>query len=120
MTPLKDHEVAHTVNVLAEIARDYAGTQQLRERIAQALVPILKGEGYPRSVLNAYMPPPKAAGADYTPRVIVLHPGPGMRPELWLTYIDEDGTYKPLGDTGPARFPDDWMAAYTAGCVLAR
>lgn len=41
---LKDHEVAATVNGLRDIALRFHGTQQLRERIARFIVPLLKGE----------------------------------------------------------------------------
>ena len=44
MAELKDHQIAQTVNALTIIAREYGQTQQLRERIAQAIVPILKGQ----------------------------------------------------------------------------
>jgi hypothetical protein len=53
----KDHQIAQTVNALATVAREYGDTQQLRERIAQIIVPLLKGEGFPRSIVNAYTPP---------------------------------------------------------------
>ena len=61
-TSLKDHQIAQTVNALATLARDYGQTQQLRERISQLIVPILKGEGFPRSVVNAYAMPQKQEG----------------------------------------------------------
>jgi hypothetical protein len=41
--PLKDHQVAALVNELRDIAVQYHGTQQLRERIAQVVVPALRG-----------------------------------------------------------------------------
>ena len=41
---VKDHEIAKIVSTLRDIAVEYASTQQLRERIAQYIVPILKGE----------------------------------------------------------------------------
>jgi len=41
---LKDHEVAAAVNGLRDIAFEFHGTQQLRERIARFIVPLLKGE----------------------------------------------------------------------------
>jgi hypothetical protein len=55
---LKDHQIAQTVNALTAIARDYGQTQQLRDRIANIIVPILKGQGLPRSIVNAYAAPP--------------------------------------------------------------
>jgi hypothetical protein len=55
---LKDHQITQTVNALTAIARDYGHAQQLRERIAQIIVPILKGQGFPRSIVSAYAPPP--------------------------------------------------------------
>jgi hypothetical protein len=39
---LKDHQIAALVNELRDIAVQYHGTQQLRERIAQVVVPILR------------------------------------------------------------------------------
>lgn len=44
---LKDHEVAQVVNELRRIALEYGGSQQLRERIATYIKPILRGEGRP-------------------------------------------------------------------------
>lgn len=41
---LKDHEVAAAVNGLRDIALKFHGTQQLRERIARFIVPLLKGQ----------------------------------------------------------------------------
>ena len=38
---MKDHEIAQTVNQLRDIAKEYGQTQQLRERIAAVIVPIL-------------------------------------------------------------------------------
>jgi hypothetical protein len=40
---MKDHEIAQTVNQLRDIAREYGQTQQLRERIAAVVVPLLSG-----------------------------------------------------------------------------
>lgn len=40
--PVKDHEIAHTVNALRDVALEYAHTAQLRERIAHIIVPLLK------------------------------------------------------------------------------
>lgn len=39
---MKDHEIAELVNTLRDIAIEFAGQQQLRERIAHAVVPALK------------------------------------------------------------------------------
>ena len=41
---LKDHEIAQLVNQLRDIAIEFHGAQQLRERIAGALVPALQGK----------------------------------------------------------------------------
>jgi len=43
---LKDHEIAKIVNELRDIAVQFHASQQLRERIAQVIVPVLKGEKY--------------------------------------------------------------------------
>lgn len=40
---LKDHEIAQLVNDLTKIARDYAHTQQLRERISMRVNAALRG-----------------------------------------------------------------------------
>lgn len=40
----KDHEVRELVNDLANAAREFHNTQQLRERIAHLVVPFIKGE----------------------------------------------------------------------------
>jgi hypothetical protein len=39
---VKDHEIAQLVNELTQTAREYHDTQQLRERLAQLVVPHLK------------------------------------------------------------------------------
>lgn len=39
----KDHEIRDIVNCLTVTAREYSDTQQLRDRIAQIIVPVLKG-----------------------------------------------------------------------------
>lgn len=44
---LKDHEIAQAVNEVRRIALEYGGTQQLRDRLAGYLGPILKGEKRP-------------------------------------------------------------------------
>ena len=36
---MKDHEIGELTNKLVAVAREYAGTQQLRERIAAVLHP---------------------------------------------------------------------------------
>jgi hypothetical protein len=41
---MKDHEIRELVNLITDIARDFRDTQQLRERIAHTLVPVLKKE----------------------------------------------------------------------------
>lgn len=41
---LKDHQIAALVNELRDIAVEFQGTQQLRERIAQVVVPALKAQ----------------------------------------------------------------------------
>lgn len=41
-TPLRDHEIRELVNQIRDIANLYAGTGQLRDQIAQVLVPVLK------------------------------------------------------------------------------
>lgn len=40
--PFKDHNIAEKVNELRDIAIDFCHTQQLRERIAHSIVPLLK------------------------------------------------------------------------------
>lgn len=39
---MKDHEIRGIVNELTEVAGNYANTQQLRDRIASVIVPVLK------------------------------------------------------------------------------
>lgn len=41
---LKDHQIAALVNELRDIAVEFHGTQQLRERIARAVIPALKAQ----------------------------------------------------------------------------
>lgn len=48
-TPLKGHEIAEIVNTLRGIAIDFHAAQQLRSRIADYLVPILKRATTPES-----------------------------------------------------------------------
>ena len=50
---MKDHEIRQVVNELTRIARDFGQTQQLRARISDYLVPILKGEAKVNTVLEA-------------------------------------------------------------------
>lgn len=38
---MRDHEKRELINAVTEAARTYAGTQQLRERIAAILLPVL-------------------------------------------------------------------------------
>lgn len=38
---MKDHEIRELVNALCAVAREYGQTQQLRERIAGLIVPVL-------------------------------------------------------------------------------
>lgn len=42
---MKDHEIALLINDVRDIAIDFSHTQQLRERLAYALVPHLKEVG---------------------------------------------------------------------------
>ena len=39
---MKDHEIASLVSAIVKAANDFAGTQQLRDRIAHLVVPALK------------------------------------------------------------------------------
>ena len=39
---LKGHEIAQVVNALREVALEYHGSEQLRERIAHIVVPLLQ------------------------------------------------------------------------------
>lgn len=39
---MKDHQIAEVVNQLRDIALQFHGAQQLRERIAHVIVPLLK------------------------------------------------------------------------------
>lgn len=41
--PIKDHLIAQAVSQLTEVARQYHATGQLRARIAEIVVPLLKG-----------------------------------------------------------------------------
>ena len=46
-TPLKEHEIREVVNTVTATARAYRETQQLRARVADVLVPILRQSGFP-------------------------------------------------------------------------
>ena len=48
-TPLKDHEIREVVNTVTATARAYRETQQLRARVADVLVPILRQAGHATS-----------------------------------------------------------------------
>lgn len=39
---MKDHEIAALINQVRDVAKEFGQTQQLRERLASILVPILK------------------------------------------------------------------------------
>lgn len=43
--PLKDGEIAKVVNDLRDVALQFHGAQQLRERIAHIVVPLFKSKG---------------------------------------------------------------------------
>ena len=47
--PVKDHVIAQTVNELRDIAVKFHGAQQLRERIAHVVVPLLQATPQPPS-----------------------------------------------------------------------
>lgn len=49
---MKDHEISQVVNQLTEVARTFGQSQQLRERISQLIVPLLKPEE-PKTMLIA-------------------------------------------------------------------
>ena len=46
---MKDHEIAAVVGELTKLAREFGATQQLRERIAYFIVPVLRGAPPPQS-----------------------------------------------------------------------
>jgi hypothetical protein len=46
-TGFSDHEIRECVNELRRIALEYGGSQQLRERLAGYIAPILRGERRP-------------------------------------------------------------------------
>ena len=48
--PLKDHQISALVNELRDIAVQFHGAQQLRERIAQVVVPALRAQAAERAV----------------------------------------------------------------------
>jgi tRNA C32,U32 (ribose-2'-O)-methylase TrmJ len=69
--PLKDHQIAELINELRDVAKKYSDTQQLRERIAHILVPVLRNlqsrnrilsynNTTLRTLLKAALPPLKA------------------------------------------------------------
>ncbi len=52
---MKDDQVAKTVNKVTKVAREFASTQQLRARIADVLVPVLKRTcDYDRGRMDGY------------------------------------------------------------------
>lgn len=56
-TKLKEHQIEQTINALTAVGLEFGQTPQLRSRIAHIIGPILKGKGFPRSVVNAYAMP---------------------------------------------------------------
>lgn len=86
--PLKDHQIAQTVNALATIAREYGQTQQLRARIAQILVPLLKGQGFPRSIVSAYAMPAPICGKCGDAGVSAVAPA---EPDAWVPIHPRNG-----------------------------
>ena len=53
---MKDHEIQQIVNDLKDIAVKYGRTQQLRERIASLIVPVLKCEEYRKDLEEPICP----------------------------------------------------------------
>lgn len=53
---MKDNEIAKAVNKVTRIGRDYGGTKQLRARVADVLVPLLKTKicEYTRGKVDGY------------------------------------------------------------------
>jgi hypothetical protein len=43
---MKDHEIRELINELTKVAREYSATAQLRERIAQIILPKLKEKSH--------------------------------------------------------------------------
>lgn len=50
---MKDHEKRELINAVTKSADDFAGTQQLRERMAWHLLPVLNNAAQREDVLNA-------------------------------------------------------------------
>lgn len=44
--PVKDHEIRDAVSALTEVAKTYHAQQQLRERIAQVVLPLIERTGW--------------------------------------------------------------------------
>jgi hypothetical protein len=64
----------------------------------------------PASQVSA--PPAAPAGAaPQKPSVQMTRQSYAHSWELWLMVRDENGCFKPLGDTGPIRMPNEWSAA---------
>jgi hypothetical protein len=51
LAPIKDHVIRDMVNDLRDIAKTFHNTQQLRERIANKLVPLLQSAMVPEEVV---------------------------------------------------------------------
>ena len=66
--PLKDHEIAQVVNTLRDVALQFHGAQQLRERIAHIVVPLLK------NAPQAAQPTPRPEPWRFT-YAVVMNPG---------------------------------------------
>lgn len=70
---MKDHEIAQVVNAIRDAALEFRDAQQLRERIARLVVPLLKVEAYrckfcgnPTSTDPADQEPPSDYCGDHT------------------------------------------------------
>lgn len=63
VAPLKDHQIAETINAVRDVAVEFARTQQLRERIAAML----------RPVLRAAQPSPAVAVPDSDEGLLPIH-----------------------------------------------
>lgn len=88
---MKDHEIAQVVNQLTAIGKTYGHTQQLRDRIAAVVVPLLKPKEEPKTMLIA----PFCIGKKCS-----CQPGNcaevGMRPDTAVTvYIHDHSPAKP-------------------------
>jgi hypothetical protein len=89
---MKDHEIAQTVNRLRDIANDFHGTGQLRERIARLIVPLLKGEPFSPAMMQTDPFETKPSHAhDWKP-------------------AEELGKGVVMCDCGFAKFPPDYIA----------